>query len=179
MLNREYLRRNLVTHPSAREVVEFVANITLLQALTAEEIRHRMEGELHCQKVEEEQDGAVIKGWGGLIGREDARTGTAFCSFDAQALLLGAGPNGAYFIETLARHAAYPTAGEHERIEQLHTLYTLQDYHHTLQFRAWVDQCCARVDEERRRGLPAHIVGMVRDWVRRIFPGRRGEFPSC
>lgn len=155
-----------------RNVVEFATNLPCLTALTTEEIRARLEEELSCCPAQVQRPGGVITGWGQIVGLEDPRTGSAFHSHDAQAILLDVGPRAEYVLDFLVAHVRSPTREECQRIFTLQDREVFQHYHQDLSFRVWLDHCAARAENMASPpGLILRIVAAVRAWMRK----RKGD----
>ena len=133
-----------------RDVVAFSTNIPCLMTLTTEEIRSHLEGELRCRPARLQCPGGVITAWGRALDAEDPRTGSAFHSHDAQAILLDVGPRAEYVLDQIVANVQQPTREEYRRLFDLQDGEVLQDYHQDPSFRSWVDQCAARAE-----GLPS------------------------
>ena len=158
-----------------RSVVEFTTNLPCLTALTVGEIRGRLEEEFDCRPARVQHSGGVITAWGQMVGMEDPRTGSAFHSHDAQAVLLDVGPGAEYVLDQVVRNVQCPTHEEYQRLFLLQDGEVFQYYHQDLSFRAWVDQCTARADGMASQSTGRRIVAWIRTWMRRSSsPDGRG-----
>lgn len=157
-----------------RSIVEFATNLPCLMALTTEEIRGRLEEEFCCRLARVQAPGGVITAWGELVGLEDPRTGSAFHSHDAQALLLDIGPRAEYVLDVLIRNVQVVTREEYERLLALQEAEVFQDYHQEPSFRAWIDQCAAHAEHMASPpGIIRRAIATIRTWMWNRFHVKR------
>lgn len=152
-----------------RSVVEFATNLPCLMALATEEIRSRLEADFCCRPAHVQAPGGVITGWGELVGLADPLTGSAFHSYDAQAVLLDVGPRAEYVLDVFVENVQSPIREEYQRIFSLQDREVFQHYHQDSSFQLWIDRCAARAESMAASpGVLARIIAKVRAWMRKM-----------
>lgn len=152
-----------------RRVLEFATNLPCLMALTAGEVRSRLEGELRCRPAKFQEQGGVISGWGGMVELEDPRTGSAFHTHDARAVILDVGPGAEYVLDQVVMNVQCPSREEYRRLFLLQDDEVLQHYHQDPSFRVWVDHCAAHGESLISQGTVGQIFWSVREWLKKKF----------
>lgn len=151
-------------HPNAERVLNLLATPENLENRPWSDVRELLEQKYGLVWSQEIHADDVLIGWGGFVGRPDARTGVGFISEEKHAVLLGVDCSGSYVLEMLAYDEQKTSAAEERRVMELLACNLFQYFEQTPDFRIFL-RCCCACDRVRRecsfKGRIAAVRGKI------------------
>jgi len=155
-------------HPNAERILDMLAVPENLENRTWDEVRGLIEQKYGFEQSRNVHADDVLIGWGGFVGRPDARTGVGFISEEGHAALLGVDCTGSYVLEMLASNEQKTTSVEERRIMELLECNLFQYFEQTQAFRIFV-RCVRACDTVRKECSLSGRIAAVRGKISEVL----------